>query len=126
MPKTNDHQKLTDDSLGAHLARLRKAAGLTLRQVEEATNGEVSNAYLSQLENNKITKPSPNVLHALGIVYNASYEDLMERAGYFTTNAATTGRRQAKAATFAIQNLTAEEEQILIDYLAFIRKQRRK
>jgi transcriptional regulator with XRE-family HTH domain len=126
MPKTNDHQKATDDSFGAHLARLRSAAGLTLRQVEDATNGEVSNAYLSQLENNKITKPSPNVLHALALVYNASYEDLMKRAGYFTTDANAAGRRQAKAATFAIQNLTAEEEQILIDYLAFIRKQKRK
>ena len=65
MAKSNDHQKATDDSFGAHLARLRNAAGLTLRQVEVATNEEVSNAYLSQLENNKIVKPSPNVLHAL-------------------------------------------------------------
>jgi len=126
MTRTNDHQKATDDSFGAHLARLRNAAGLTLRQVEEATNCEVSNAYLSQLENDKITRPSPNILHALALVYNASYEDLMNRAGYFTTDANAAGRRHAKAATFAIQNLTAEEEQILIDYLAFIRKQKRK
>ncbi len=50
----------------------------------------------------------------------------MKRAGYFTTDADANGRRQAKAATFAIQDLTPEEEQILIDYLAFIRKQKRK
>lgn len=126
MTKTGDHQKGTDDSFGAHLARLRNAAGLTLRQVEEATNKEVSNAYLSQLETNKIAKPSPNVLHALAVVYGAPYEDLMKRAGYFTTEADASGRRQARAATFAIQDLTAEEEKILIDYLAFIRKQKRK
>jgi len=48
--------------------------------VEEATNKEVSNAYLSQLENDKITKPSPNILHALASVYKTSYEDLMARA----------------------------------------------
>jgi HTH-type transcriptional regulator, competence development regulator len=126
MAKSGDHQKATDDSFGAHLARLRNAAGLTLRQVEEATNEEVSNAYLSQLEKNKIAKPSPNILHALATVYRASYEDLMQRAGYFTSDADAGWRRQAKAATFAIQNLTPEEEQILIDYLAFIRKQKRK
>src|SRR2546425_8968864 len=51
--------------LGALLADLRTAKGLSLRQVEEATDRAVSNAYLSQLENGKIQKPSPNVLHSL-------------------------------------------------------------
>lgn len=64
-------------TLGKHLASLRNAAQLSLRQVEEATNKEVSNAYLSQLENDKINKPSPNILHALSHVYSTSYEDLM-------------------------------------------------
>jgi HTH-type transcriptional regulator, competence development regulator len=125
MAKVGD-QRTSDESLGAHLARLRTAAGLSLRQVEDATQKEVSNAYLSQLETNKIAKPSPNILHALALVYKASYEDLMKRAGYLSVDAHPTGRRQAKAATFAIQGLTPEEENILIDYLAFIRKQRRK
>ncbi len=126
MTKTaSDHAKAIDDSLGTHLARLRRAAGLSLRQVEEATEQEVSNAYLSQLENNKIAKPSPNILHALAGVYAASYEDLMKRAGYITSDADPAGRRQAKAATFAIKDLTPEEEQALIDYLAFIRQKRK-
>ena len=126
MAKGTDHPKAVDDSLGAHLARLRKAAGLSLRQVEEATDEEVSNAYLSQLANKKISKPSPNILHALAGVYAASYEDLMKRAGYITSDADASGRRQAKAATFAIQDLTPDEEKTLIDYLAFIRSQKRK
>jgi HTH-type transcriptional regulator, competence development regulator len=125
MTKRNT-QRMPDDGLGAHLARLRTAAGLSLRQVEDATEKEVSNAYLSQLENSKITKPSPSVLHALSLVYKTPYEDLMMRAGYLPTDGDASGRRQAKAATFAIQGLTPEEEQALIDYLAFIRKQRRK
>ena len=33
-----------DTSLGAHLARVRPAAGLSLRQVEDATNKDGSNA----------------------------------------------------------------------------------
>src|SRR5947199_7481986 len=109
-----------DGSLGDHLTRLRSATGLSLREVEEATKNEVSNAYLSQLENNKITKPSPNVLHALSQVYKVSYEDLMRRAGYITSDADAEGRRQAKVATFAIKDVTPEEEKSLLPYLAFI------
>jgi transcriptional regulator with XRE-family HTH domain len=120
--KERPPQRLT---LGKHLARLRMAAGLSLRQVEEATDREVSNAYLSQLENDKINKPSPNILHALARVYNTSYEDLMERAGYFPSESgASAARRQARAATFAVENLTPEEEKALIEYLAFIRRQK--
>ncbi|MHC4933777.1 MAG: helix-turn-helix domain-containing protein, partial [Planctomycetota bacterium] len=48
--------------LGTLLADLRMAKGLSLREVEEATGKAVSNAYLSQLENGKIKKPSPSVL----------------------------------------------------------------
>ncbi|HKV80558.1 MAG TPA: helix-turn-helix transcriptional regulator [Candidatus Sulfotelmatobacter sp.] len=120
MSKPTD-QLSSGDSLGAHLTRLRTATGLSLRQVEEATKKEVSNAYLSQLENNKIVKPSPNVLHALSVVYETSYEDLMKRAGYVSSDTA-----HAKAATFAVGNLTPEEEKALLDYLAFIRGQKRK
>ena len=70
------------NELGAVLADLRTAKGLSLREVEEATGKAVSNAYLSQLENGKIQKPSPNVLHSLAAVYAVPYEALMEKAGY--------------------------------------------
>jgi len=122
----NSDQKSPDESLGAHLTRLRTAAGLSLRQVEDATKKEVSNAYLSQLENNKIAKPSPHILHALAPVYKTSYDDLMKRAGYVSSEEDSSGSRRAKAATFAVQGLTPEEEKALLEYLAFIRKQRRK
>jgi transcriptional regulator with XRE-family HTH domain len=125
MPKPGE-QTSPNDSLGAHLIRLRTAAGLSLRQVEEATKKEVSNAYLSQLENNKISKPSPNVLHALASVYSTSYEDLMRRAGYVSSDAEARAGHRAKAAPFAVQGLTPDEEKALIEYLAFIRKQKRK
>lgn len=113
-----------ESDLGAYIARLRTAVGLTLRQVEEATNREVSNAYLSQLENGKINKPSPNILFALATVYGVEYEDLMTRAGYFPSAPNTEGRRQARVATFAIDGITPEEERELLDYLAYIRRRR--
>ncbi len=123
MPKASEGRS-PETTFGEHLARLRTATGFSLRQVEEATQKEVSNAYLSQLENGKIAKPSPNILHALADVYKCSYEDLMERAGYFTVGARDT-RRRAKAAAFTVGDLSPDEETALLEYLAFYRQQHR-
>jgi transcriptional regulator with XRE-family HTH domain len=106
--------------LGALLADLRTAKGLSLRDVEEATGKAVSNAYLSQLENGRIKKPSPNMLHSLAEVYAVPYEALMEKAGYLLSSADGGGRRK-RLAVFAIEDLTAEEEEELLKYLAFLR-----
>jgi transcriptional regulator with XRE-family HTH domain len=103
-----------------------------LREVEEATNHEVSNAYLSQLETGKISKPSPNVLHALATVYGVPYEDLMEKAGYISPTSgaessspkAIKPRRHGRVPTFANEELTQDEEAQLLEYLAFIRSRR--
>jgi len=108
-------------ALGALLADLRRAKGLSLRQVEEATGREVSNAYLSQLERGRIRKPSPHVLHGLAEVYAVPYETLMERAGYLMPSRNHTSGRRKRLAAFAIDDLTAEEEEELLKYLAFLR-----
>jgi transcriptional regulator with XRE-family HTH domain len=106
--------------LAAVLGDLRAAKGLSLREVEEATGKAVSNAYLSQLENGRIKKPSPNVLHSLAEVYVVPYEALMEKAGYLQPSKNGGGRRTSLA-VFAIDDLTAEEEEELLKYLAFLR-----
>jgi len=43
---------------------------------------------LSQIENNKIKKPSPNILHALAELYAISFENLMDMAGYISGTSA--------------------------------------
>ncbi len=111
--------------LGGLLADLRTAKGFTLRQVEEATDNAVSNAYLSQLEKGKVQKPSPHVLHSLAEVYAVPYESLMEKAGYLLPSGGSEGGRRRRLAAFAIDDLTAEEEEELLKYLAFIRSRKR-
>jgi transcriptional regulator with XRE-family HTH domain len=113
-------------TLGQYLASIRADRKLTLRQVEEATDNEVSNAYLSQIENDKIKQPSPNVLHALSEIYSIDYERLMEMAGHITPSKSRgQDQRHGRIATFANHHLTPEEESALIDYLQFIRRKRR-
>mgnify|MGYP002777115792 CR=1 FL=1 len=119
-PKTPDESRAS--VLGAYLVSLRAAKGLTLREVEEATGKEISNAYLSQLEHGRISKPSPNMLYSLASVYGVSYETLMEKAGYITASGTRSDdQKHGKAATFAIENLTAEEEEELLKYLGYLR-----
>jgi HTH-type transcriptional regulator, competence development regulator len=113
-------------TLGQYLASIRTDRRMTLRQVEEGTNRVVSNAYLSQIENDKIQQPSPNVLHALSEIYGIDYADLMERAGHVTPSQAR-GRdeKHGRVATFANHHLTPEEEAELVDYLRHIRSRKR-
>jgi len=98
---------------------------MTLRQVEEATDRQVSNAYLSQIENDRIGKPSPNVLHALAETYAISFEKLMEKAGYLMPSTRRSDNdHHGRVATFAEYNLTEDEESELLQYLQFIRSRR--
>lgn len=110
------------NKLGGYLKSVRQSLGMSLRDVEEATEKEVSNAYLSQLETGKITKPSPHILFALSSALGVAYEALMQLAGYIAPAAdRAPGVKHGRAATFAIENLSADEEKALRDHLAFIR-----
>ncbi len=121
--KERSAMKLT---LGQYLASIRTDRRMTLRQVEQATNKEVSNAYLSQIENDKIRQPSPNVLHGLAEIYGIDYGKLMEMAGHITPSKSRGhGQRHGRVATFAEHNLTTDEEAELIKYLQFIRSRKR-
>lgn len=113
-------------ALGAFIRKARQDVSMSLRDVEEATAKEVSNGYLSQLESGKITRPSPHVLHALSRALSVDYEVLMQRAGYLLPTAKLAkGLKHGRAATFAIDNLTADEESQLLEYLTFLRRKKK-
>jgi transcriptional regulator with XRE-family HTH domain len=105
-------------SLGKTLKERRELIPLTLRQVEEVTG--ISNAYLSQLENDKIKKPSANVLYKLATLYNIEMNSLLMAAGIIEKG---TGERKSvlNNVAFSSENLSEEEERALIDYLKFLR-----
>jgi transcriptional regulator with XRE-family HTH domain len=109
--------------LGEGLKMARELRNLSLRQVEEATG--ISNAYLSQLENDKVKKPSPHFLHKLAGLYDIAYELLMESAGYIKRTTTDGPKTLQGAALFAQQKLTSNEEVALAEYLAFLRSKRK-
>ena len=121
-------------SLGTYLRALRESRQLTLRAVQEQCG--MSNAYLSQIETGKIRRPSPSVLYKLSEVYSVSYDELMRRAGYPVPDAEVLGlvapiansrsRRtgQASPQVGRFPDITPDEEESLLEYLAFLRSRK--
>lgn len=108
-------------SLGATLKENRELLGLTLRQVEEAVG--ISNSYLSQLENDKIKKPSASVLYKLSALYKINLDILLYAAGIIkdkptgiNSTLASLARKSGK--------LTPAEENQLLQYLKFLRSKK--
>lgn len=121
-----DSHKAT--TLGEELRSIRLGRGLTLRAVEAMT--EISNAYLSQLETGKIDRPNPNFLFKLSAVYRVPYDMLMQKAGYIAQIDREHGAGAAQprtlpgAALATMEDLTPDEAQELMRYLAFLRSKR--
>lgn len=109
-------------SLGETLKECRDLTGLTLRQVEEAT--EISNAYLSQLENSKIKKPSATVLYRLSCLYKVDIEVFLCAAGIIRDQPDGKGILYDIAAKAG--QLTPQEEAQLLEYLHFLRHRENK
>ena len=109
-----------NEQLGDYLKRIRKEKNFTLRCVEEKTG--ISNAYLSQLENKKISSPSPTVLRKMADFYGVSYSKLMELVGYPMDDVEK--NRVLFRASGKVEEVTPEEEKELLNYLRFLRMRR--
>jgi transcriptional regulator with XRE-family HTH domain len=105
-------------TLGKILKESRELMLLTLRQVEEATG--ISNAYLSQLENDKIKNPSANILYKLASIYNMELDNLLIASGVIQKQPEKKNKLLNKISLSA-KGLTPEEEQALLDYLKYLR-----
>ena len=123
MPTQNKNTDAKPSSLGEGLKIAREMRKLSLREVEEATG--ISNAYLSQLENDKVKKPSPHFLHKLSTLYSIDYELLMEAAGYVHRKQKDGPKTLAGAALRGLESLSSEEEEQVAKYVAFLRSQRK-
>jgi transcriptional regulator with XRE-family HTH domain len=113
--------------LGPCLRALRETMGLSLRAVEERAG--ISNAFLSQLESGRVKHPSPFILYKLANTYGVPYEALMEHAGYpmpATSEQPSLPQSPKRIFHRIGDDITDEEEEALLDYLAFIRSRNKK
>lgn len=113
-----------NETLGRYLKKIRKERKLTLRVVEEKTG--ISNAYLSQVENGKIARPSPSVLHKLTECYDISYEHLMKLAGHpFPVGTESKRLEPAFRLSSSFAGLTKEEKKRVLEYIEFLKSRKR-
>jgi transcriptional regulator with XRE-family HTH domain len=109
-------------SFGSVLRRAREVRQLSA--VDTARAAGISAAYLSKLEGDAVKRPSPHVLHQLSEALAVPYAELMRLCGYKVPNEPnqvvgdTVG-----AALFA--DLTDDEREELLEYLAWYRTRRR-
>lgn len=113
------------ETLGQTLKKTREGVSLTLREVEESTG--ISNAYLSQLENDKIKKPSANVLYKLANVYKIKLDVLLKAAGIINKTAdelpqAVESQFEREIA-FYKDKLSDEETKAVISFIKLLRSQ---
>jgi len=105
-------------SLGIVLRQAREVRRLSA--LEAARSAGISTAYLNKLENDAVKRPSPPVLHRLSEALALPYAELMRLSGYRVPGE---GEHDAPAAvgTALFSDLTDEERDELIAYLAWYR-----
>ena len=109
-------------TMGAILRQAREVRGRS--SIETARSARISPAYLSKLESDAVRRPSPAVLHRLSEVLGVPYTELMTLVGYPLPGVdPSPDHARLGAALFA--DLTDEERDELIDYLAWYRARKR-
>src|SRR3954453_1207218 len=109
-------------TLGTILRQARAVRELTAGDAARAAG--ISAAYLSRLEAGAVKRPSPHVLHQLSEALDVAYADLMSLSGYVVPGVAKAHAPESVAgALFA--DLTDDERDELIEYLAWYRARRR-
>ena len=109
--------------MGETLRKRREA--MSMSTIQAAQRADVSTAYLSKLERGEVRQPSPHILHRLSSVLEIPYEELMILAGYLVPST-TSSRMPSHAAALFGEDLTEEETEMLLDYLAWYRQRKRK
>jgi transcriptional regulator with XRE-family HTH domain len=109
-------------NIGKFLKTTRENKNLTLRKVEEITG--ISNAHLSQIENEKIKMPTLTILHKLAECYTVPYTHLLELTGYPNLVDNPASIKAARRVGSWVENISREEEEKLKEYLDFLRSRR--
>lgn len=109
-------------TIGSTLKEAREFNSFTLRQIEEETG--ISNAYLSQLENDKIKNPSAQVLFKLASVYHVDLNTLLSETNIInkkTTAEITEEQEWSKRFAFSAGNLTENQKMEVMEYIKYLK-----
>ena len=110
-------------TLGNTLKAARELVPFTLRQVEDATG--ISNAYLSQLENDKIKKPSANVLYKLASIYKIELNTLLSASGIIEKSTEAEPEKKnnewLNRLAFYSDDFSTEQQDEILEYIKYMK-----
>lgn len=109
-------------SLGETLKSLRNLKDFKLKDVEQKLG--ISNAYLSQLENDKVKQPSANTLYKLANLYGVDLDVLLYSAGIIKENPIEEREESTKfmnAIAYSSNGLSMEQKESVLVYLEFLK-----
>jgi HTH-type transcriptional regulator, competence development regulator len=109
-------------SIGTVIRQAREVRQMSAGDVARAAS--ISPAYLNRIENDAVKRPSPHVLHQLSEALAVPYNDLLRLGGYPLPEEPDGNPMQTiGSALFA--DLTDDERDELLEYLAWYRARRR-
>ena len=109
-------------SIGVVLRQARDVRQLSAGDAARAAG--ISPAYLNRLENDAVKKPSPHVLHQLSEALALPYGELMRLSGYRVPGA-TSQDTNGTVGSALFADLSEDEQEELLAYLAWYRARRR-
>jgi transcriptional regulator with XRE-family HTH domain len=109
-------------SFGGVLRQAREVRELSVNDTARAAG--ISAAYLSKLESDAVKKPSPHVLHQLSEALAVPYAELMRLSGY-PVPVVSNGDAVPTLGATLFADLTDDERDELLEYLAWYRARRR-
>jgi HTH-type transcriptional regulator, competence development regulator len=110
-------------SFGSVLRLAREVRELSA--IDAARAAGISAAYLSKLESDAVKKPSPHVLHQLSEALSVPYAELMHLSGYVVPGDGEGEPGDGTVGTALFANLTTDEREELLEYLAWYRARKR-
>jgi HTH-type transcriptional regulator, competence development regulator len=110
-------------SVGTFLRQARELRGRS--SIETARSARISSAYLNKLENDAVRRPSPDVLHRLSKTLEVPYAELMALVGYPVPGLEEEPPHQARLSAALFADLTNDERDELLEYLAWYRSRKR-
>jgi transcriptional regulator with XRE-family HTH domain len=115
--------RAAEPRLGDVLRAARQERGLSLRDVERRTG--IRNAHLSQLETGGIIRPEMALLWELAAAYELDFPELLRLAGH-TGGPETAGERRQRmtVALRALGELTPEDQEAALEYIAELKRRR--
>lgn len=108
-----------EKTLGEKLKELRAGRDLSLRDVEKKFG--INSGYLSQLESDKISSPTPSMLKKLAAAYQVPIGMLMEWAGYIERDEAGTSPHVERALNYLPSDVSDKELEALKAVLGAMR-----